>query len=377
MRMASRLLFVAAVGALACGSPKGSADAGQQDAGSIDAGAVAPLATGLSFACETYNIGALATQDPSMGVNCTAGAVDSFGHAIPNPPIHFLAEAGTMTYTSAGSLVYLPHDPNAIHPAPNDVAPEDLDGLCGQGTISSEPFWMSQDGFTHNPRDGLATIVAYIEGDPAAVAEAGLGEPYVDANDNKKYDPGEDFVDLNGNGQWDATQSIGPGSTNVLWMKLKVLWTGAVDGQMPLATQMPPDVSLTSGQDGTLVLSVVDSNFNVIACYGVTDGITWTATPAGSVSVTADGMTGMTTPETRAGTGMLLDSNFDFVCAVDEPAWGIGGSVAITLLDQYVCPGSGQNASLSVQGAVACTPFPDGSQAADGTVTAAATLDCP
>ncbi len=67
---------------------------------------------------------------------------------------------------------------------------------------------------THNPRDGVVTIIAIADGEEAFFDANGdgsydvgepfvdLGEPFVDQNDNGRYDAGEWFLDVDDNGAW-------------------------------------------------------------------------------------------------------------------------------------------------------------------------------
>ena len=70
-------------------------------------------------------------------------------------------------------------------------------------------------------------------------------EPFVDANDNGKYDDGEDFTDWNGNGSWDTdTGEAGSGAAGeIVFYEIEYQWSfitplfqvfGGDDGKLDL-----------------------------------------------------------------------------------------------------------------------------------------------
>jgi hypothetical protein len=90
---------------------------------------------------------------------------------------------------------------------------------------------------THNPRDGVVTVVAVADGEEGffdangnGAHDAGepfvdQGEPFVDQDDSGAWEPGEWFLDVNGdgayelpNGTWDAARKI--------WTQTVVVYTG-------------------------------------------------------------------------------------------------------------------------------------------------------
>jgi hypothetical protein len=114
----------------------------------------------------------------------------------------------------------LPFDVAAVAPEPSVSH-----GLDGCGTR------------THNPRDGVVTLVAVADGEEAFFDTNGngsydagepfvdLGEPFVDQDDDGARGPGEWFLDVNGdsaytarNAQWDAMAKI--------WTQTVVVYTG-------------------------------------------------------------------------------------------------------------------------------------------------------
>ncbi len=129
---------------------------------------------------------------------------------------------------------------------PWDVKPF---GPVATGEFSTT--YLDQCGnLTHNPRDGLVTVIAIAYGEegfidvngngtydgPGSAALAGtpyavkgepfidMGEPYIDANDNGVYDLGETFIDVNGNGKYDGPNGKWDANT-VIWAETRILYS--------------------------------------------------------------------------------------------------------------------------------------------------------
>jgi hypothetical protein len=240
--------------------------------------AIGAKASGLDFAidCSPRNVPALAETDCSTSyvdatINCVARIKDRFGNLLGRQvPIMFRSEASgyghvqttpafdpTKTAASQPDLgsaveIFRTH----IDGLPMDVAP-----LSGEPSVSH-----GDDGCgprTHNPRDGVVTIIAIADGEesfvdvngngvydgPGSAALAGtayqakgepfadLGEPFVDANDNGQWDPGEWFYDVNGNGKYDGPNGKWDSQAKI-WTQTVVVYTGAADEMV--ATAGPP-----------------------------------------------------------------------------------------------------------------------------------------
>ncbi|MFT3913786.1 MAG: hypothetical protein QM704_06660 [Anaeromyxobacteraceae bacterium] len=113
---------------------------------------------------------------------------------------------------------------------PFDVAPQ-----------AGEAFAVhAQDGCgtrTHNPRDGVVTVIAMADGEEAFFDTNGngrydagepfvdAGEPFVDQDDNGVHDPGEWFLDVDGDGAWTPPNGAWDASTK-LWAQTVVVYTG-------------------------------------------------------------------------------------------------------------------------------------------------------
>lgn len=208
-----------------------------------------PNGARFSVDCRPYNVPALTMTDcvysrymgQARDVTCTATLGDRHDNLVAVPTlVSFQSEAGlivpaafTPPFDPGGQSNGLGQAVGVLDvygaPLPVDVAPKtgelsnDLDYGCGPRTA--------------NPRDGLVTVIAMVEGEEGFVdlnlngqydpgePFVDIGEPFVDSNDNGIRDPGEWFDDLNGdglytgpNGHWDAN--------TVLWTETRVLYTG-------------------------------------------------------------------------------------------------------------------------------------------------------
>jgi len=246
-------------------------------------------ATSISFVCEHQNIGALVQgRNTTIHTLCRATALDASNHAIPGASIQTLSEAGTLDWQNddTGVQVFLysvrPDDPH-----PKDVGPMGTDGQeqdvcpssCNSGPFTAscegEPCWTDATGITHNPRDGVATLVAAV---PGVKGFDNQGEPFVDKNDNGVRDPDEPFIDYNGNGKYDGPS--GQLQDHMVWKVFRIIWSG--EAQVS-PTGLPTTHDTFMAQDpnvsGGLIYYLFDRNMNVLAADGIasSDGIGWTA----------------------------------------------------------------------------------------------------
>ena len=248
-------------------------------------------ASSLTFVCQHQNIGGLVHgRLHDLHVLCRATAVDASNHPIANASVQTLSEAGTLTWArdnaSVQEFVYTvrPDDP-----PPKDVSPFDGNGkeldVCpsgcnanpfGAGCATGEPCYTDATG-THNPRDGIATLVAAV---PGVKGFDNLGEPFVDLNDNGVRDPGEPFIDYNGNGKYDGPD--GSLREHMVWKTFRMIWSGEASVSAT-GSGTTHDVFMnftpTGAPSGTLALRLFDRNLNQLAADGpsASDGIVWTA----------------------------------------------------------------------------------------------------
>ena len=194
-----------------------------------------PSQRGFDFACENTVIQAFtsrANDDWGLvmkpGTNCTVQLSDRLGGRVgAGVRVFFTSEAGNVTQAQATGAEGAATTQHRIgDPPPVDVAPEQFEPT----------YWGS-----HNPRDGVVTLIAFTKGEEAFIdlngnkyfeegvddfpIEFDLVEPFVDANDNGLWDPGEFFDDQNRDGQWTEANGVWDNSVN-LWKAVNVLWVG-------------------------------------------------------------------------------------------------------------------------------------------------------
>ena len=293
--------------------------------------ATTAIVTDLSFSCSPANVGAFADTDSNVVVPCSAVARDGFGH-VADAQINFLAEAGAVSFDSTNSTFV--YKPTAVGPGnvsgnkPLDVAPRaDL----GEPSYVDTNTTMSP---TRNPRDGLVTLVAYVEARSDAVSANTTayapygGAPFVDADDTGSFHAGDAFVDVNSNLTYATTQS------RFLWKQIKVLWTGTVQSQQPVATatfdgaDVDAGVELTYPGEGTLVWPLLDQNLNVVASTdSVNDDVQWSCSP--EPNVTPDSDSALLDSGDPDRFGMCLDAQYNLVSTCCDPGnlfvcWEIG-----------------------------------------------------
>ncbi|MBP9113915.1 MAG: Ig-like domain-containing protein [Polyangiaceae bacterium] len=210
-----------------------------------------PSNNGFSLQCTPTNLAAYVAPSPPLPLEttCTVTLVDRFNNPVGSGnSVNFKSEAGTVPTTVATQAFAVGGDNSkegrgtfkfsTVGKWPAlDVPP--LAAAPGQfpGARAVEPS-VADGLLTRNPRDGLVTILAYIQGEEyfqdsnangtRDVGESFIdqGEPFVDENDNGVYDLGELYIDVaptNGswdgpNGQWDKNTTI--------WTEARVLYTG-------------------------------------------------------------------------------------------------------------------------------------------------------
>lgn len=220
----------------------------------------------LSLSCAPSVVNSFSTHDAPNELNpngyqlyqfddpissCSLLVGDRFSGPIRGSSVFFLSESGTITQSSVtdengraiGQLM------NSA-PTPADVDPksytspyidysgdrlcqpnESLTGTCNDiEERQTSIYWQfgangNPRSMVLNPRDGLSKVVAFTQGealfidyiregnDPLA-SVVGLyqpeydfvplhSEPFIDSNDNQRWDIGERFFDVNRNGSWD------------------------------------------------------------------------------------------------------------------------------------------------------------------------------
>ncbi|MBN2694272.1 hypothetical protein JXR93_06385 [bacterium] len=154
---------------------------------------------------------------------CFVLAQDRNKNIVNIPDLKFVAESGYIEKID-GRYFYIPE----TNRKPSDVDPDES---------RAEPRRIGNDGKTKNPRDGLVTIIAYANGEEAFTDSnlngekdvdefsVDITEPYVDSNDNGKYDQGEFYYDANGNNSFDEGNGDWDNDTTI-FTQTKMLLTG-------------------------------------------------------------------------------------------------------------------------------------------------------
>lgn len=227
-----------------------------------------PTNKGFTFQCNRVNIPAFASPTPPAAytTTCNIKLVDRFNNAVgTGTSVNFKTEAGglpnnvaTQAYQTTGTNAN-EGTASATFTTVGDFPPVDVSPLAaavGQypKDRAAEPSVL--DGqLTRNPRDGLVSLLAYVQGEEwfsddnnNGTRDSGeqfvdQGEPFVDSNDNGVRDNGETYIDVNGNNAWDGPNGVWNNDTTV-WAETRILYT---------------DVPLLANS------SIVPSNFGTIA----------------------------------------------------------------------------------------------------------------
>jgi hypothetical protein len=344
----------------------------------------------VSLACTPKNLPALGFDRDCINtfysgkespITCTAFLGDRFNNVLGLPVlVTFLSEAGepgppvfTTAYdpTKGGDqTASLGRVTNTVavagRPMPADVAP-----FAGEPTFvnASDPCGHT----THNPRDGLVTIIAMAQGEEGFVDQNGngvwdsgepyidMGEPFVDVNDNGIWDPGEPFFDVNNNGVYDGPNGRWDANT-VVWTQTRVLYTGfgIHNTVVPSGTITVNSSTPGPATTATAVVSFSDENLNPV-------------TPYASYEATSE--TTYCTPKVLFAPPSVDNLGMSFTLRYcDRPA-GTPGAVcssACTTSPCYVVPSVGNYAQVAA-GVISITG--GGTAATTDTVDVSCTID--
>ncbi len=215
---------------------------------------VGAKASGLHVAidCTPRNVPAFTDNDclnsyykgPGNLVTCTASFADRFNNVLGVSTLAtFKTEAGAAgppSSTPQYDSTKPPAQQTGLGVASNFVAvngfalPADVAPFTGEASLTYDSACGTK---THNPRDGLVTIIVSANGEEGFVDQNAngvydpgetfidMGEPFVDVNDSGVYESGETFIDLNGNGSYDGPNGTWDANT-VIWAETRVVYTG-------------------------------------------------------------------------------------------------------------------------------------------------------
>jgi hypothetical protein len=244
--------------------------------------------------CDPKNVPGFQEHNCSVSLvegqySCVAALMDRFGNALgTETQVTFVSETsrtGQVTTTP-------PYVPFSSQPElgiavqtfqtlggylPDDVAPRTGEASAAYADVCSDT------PRTHNPRDGVVTVIAIADGEESftdidgdGVFDAGepfvdLPEPFVDYDDDGQWTFGEYFLDVNGDGTWTAPNGVWNAYTKI-WTQTAIVYTGD-----------PETVSSTTGLLGTRWITAAEFNgacdpsppaadFSVDAEYEMDDG---------------------------------------------------------------------------------------------------------
>lgn len=204
------------------------------ESGTIAIVGAKPNARYMTFSCEhPINIGGFALDN--VQTDCGVILADRYSNSIGFATnVIFKIEAGTVQPQATTSETGADMGKATITASTGNPDPADVPPVVGEPVIGS-----------HNPRDGLVTIIAVTTGEEEFTDANGngeydagepfvdRGEPFVDENDDGIRQSTEQFVDSNSNstydgpnGQWD--------SNTLIWAESRILWTGGAQNADPL-----------------------------------------------------------------------------------------------------------------------------------------------
>ena len=257
----------------------------------------------ITLDCTPRNVAALSDNDCNFShytgsdnfVTCTVTLADRFNNALGiSTLVTFQSEAGSVgppTTTPQYDSTKPPDGQKALGVATDFIGvaggtlPVDVAPFAGETSLQ---YVNSCGNLTHNPRDGLVTIIVMARGEEGfvdlngnGVWDAGepfidLGEPFVDANDNDLHDSGEWFLDANSNGVWDGPNGNWDSDTTI-WAATRVVYTGLPAAQTAASpgsyvTNVNPvdgsgnlALSLAALTDGTFTFVFQDENMNQLS----------------------------------------------------------------------------------------------------------------
>jgi hypothetical protein len=255
----------------------------------------------VSIECTPRNVPAFYDTDcirsrVDAPFKCTVTLGDRFSNSV--------GVATTVKYQSEAGIVGTPPT-TPMFPSPDlgkatgtigtvgGVLPLDVFPLSEEHSLSYADRCHPSGPSTHNPRDGIVSVIAMMAGEEGFIDKNGdgaynqgepfidLAEPFVDSNDNGVQDAGEFFSDLNGNNQWNPPNGAWD-ATTTLWAETRVVYTGEPEGYVDSTNQFyfsrffplnaspvvptPPVTrpQLSADQTYDVGLWFNDSNFNVL-----------------------------------------------------------------------------------------------------------------
>ena len=346
-------------------------DTGLDDEASITitfgsaSGTMMPVAGKFRLTCNAVNIGALRQPTPDIKVTCNLTGQSRDGTTIPATALKptFITEAGGFTqkddyYTGKRIFIY---SPKSGASAPSDVEPAQTLG---------EPSYFDKNGKKRNPRDGLATLVAVVDGEEQFTDNNGNGkrdagepfvdvaEPFVDKDDDDKWGPNEKYIDANNNGKWDKANGKWDAKTKIMAI-YKILWTGQLDSNQKTGRIVSNTGSNVIADSGKIELTayLLDANMNPVAAFGQnSDYLQWTLSAGSSDAISNDG----TTPAVKNTIGFTFNQS----ASTERKRWLITSNsftpptFKYSVADGYPSDGTSSPLSWSLVATLYASPGP-------------------
>jgi hypothetical protein len=254
-------------------------------------GGSTPVDGTFRMTCNAVNIGALREPVPDINVTCNLTGLTRKGETIKGAAFSpmFQTEAGSFTIKDdsySGDRVFV-YSPKGGASAPKDLPPD---------PALNERSYNDPNGKQRNPRDGLVTLIAVVNGEEAFTDSNGNGqydqgepfvdspEPFLDADDDDKRGGAEWYLDLNGNQRWDEGNGQWDGATKIMAI-YKMLWTGALNSSSKTSRIDRATTTIAKGGKLELTAYVLDLNMNPVAAFpDNSDYLEWTLTSAGDAT---------------------------------------------------------------------------------------------
>ena len=231
-----------------------------------------PSNRGFTLSCSRVNVSAYTVAVPPrpVQITCNVGLTDRYNNPVgTGTAVRLNSEAGAVP-NNVATAAFMPGSSSSnegratftfatdqgVFPA-LDVPPFMPDAQQYPFPRLAEPS-LAFGPLTSNPRDGLVTIIAYLQGEEDFrdnnnngmwdVGEQYIdqGEPLLDSNDNNVWDQNEFYVDTNNNNMWDGPNGQWDATTQI-WTEFRLLYTGAVLGtQCRLAADLTRPLSQPS-----------------------------------------------------------------------------------------------------------------------------------
>jgi hypothetical protein len=366
-----------------------SAQAGGSSLLSATAGNIAIIgakASGgeITISCSPRNIPAFIDDDCTNSnyggadakISCVVSLADRFKNTLGVATVvTYETEAGAAgppASTPAYDTAKLPTQQSNLGKATNFVnatgfkLPADVAPFADEYALAHA--WDGCPTRTHNPRDGLVTIISVVRGEEGfvdgsngfardGVYQVGenfidMPEPFVDYNDNGIRDGNEPYTDFNGNGSWDQPNGVWDADA-AIWAETRVVYTDYVVAAIgtggedlasrfyvppfPQTTPFPtpptpsfsPFFSVTAQQAGppvvpatseTVPVHWTDVNFNM-PNYKYTYGVSKSAGAKIAAAIPTGG-----SPTTLDGLGMGFTQQYCLTRTPTDPSTQCGSS---------------------------------------------------